>query len=183
VIHVRTLLSTSTRLVAWVVMLAAVLVLAATVVVPRLGGATPYTVLTGSMEPRYPAGTLVVVRPVHPDDVRVGDVVTIQLESGRAGYVTHRVVQVVHTLEGETHFRTQGDANQVADLDLRRPEQVRGRLWYAVPGLGRFGAVLDPRQREQGVQLVSAGLLLYAGLMFVDAARQRRRPSRPEVRE
>jgi signal peptidase len=34
------------------------------VLVPRLGGATPYVVLTGSMEPRMPPGTLVVVKPV-----------------------------------------------------------------------------------------------------------------------
>lgn len=170
-----TLFSWSVRLVAWVVMLAALVAVGAAVLVPRLGGATPYTVLTGSMEPHYPPGTLVVARPVDPADVRAGDVVTVQLESGRRDYVTHRVVRVEHTLTGDVLFRTQGDANQVADLDLRRPEQIRGRLWYAVPGLGRLGGVLDPRERQQGVQLVAAGLVLYAGSMFVAAFRDTRR--------
>lgn len=171
----RALFSWSVRLVTWVLMLAALLAVGLTVVVPRLGGATPYTVLTGSMAPHYPPGTLVVARPVDPADVRVGDVVTIQLESGRREYVTHRVVQIEHTLTGKTLFRTQGDANPVADLDLRRPEQVRGRLWYAVPVLGRLGGLLDPQEREHGIQTVAAGLLLYAGAMFVSAAREARR--------
>lgn len=171
----RMLLSWSVRLVAWIVMLAALLAVAAAVLVPRLGGATPYTVLTGSMEPHLPPGTLVVARPVDPADVRVGDVVTVQLESGRSGYVTHRVVQVEHTLKGEMLFRTQGDANRTADLDLRRPEQIRGRLWYAVPELGRLSGTLDPQQRQHGIQLVAAGLVLYAGSTFMTAFRDSRR--------
>ena len=34
------------------------------IVVPAVLGATPYTVLTASMEPSIPPGSLVVVRPV-----------------------------------------------------------------------------------------------------------------------
>ncbi len=44
-----------------------VLVLGVVVVVPKVGGATAYTVLTGSMRPTMPPGTLVVVKPVKPD--------------------------------------------------------------------------------------------------------------------
>ena len=41
-------------------------VLALTIVIPRLTGSTPYTVLTGSMVPTYPPGTLIVVKPEDP---------------------------------------------------------------------------------------------------------------------
>ena len=64
-------------LLALVIALAALLI-----VVPKVGGATPLTVLTQSMEPTLPPGTLVVVGPVEPADVRVGDVVTYQIRSG-----------------------------------------------------------------------------------------------------
>jgi signal peptidase len=64
------------------------------VVAPLVLGATPYTVLTGSMRPTYPPGTMVVVRPVDVERVAPGDVVTYQLASGRPEVVTHRVVAV-----------------------------------------------------------------------------------------
>ena len=73
--------------------------LAAAVVVPRLAGATPFTVLTSSMRPHYPPGTLVVVRPVDTDLLRVGDVVTYQLHSGERDVVTHRIVAVGASLQ------------------------------------------------------------------------------------
>ena len=80
------------RVLGWVVTLAAVAAIALAVVVPRLGGATPYTVLTGSMRPGMPPGTLVVVRPIEPDQIATGMVVTYQLRSGDPTVVTHRVL-------------------------------------------------------------------------------------------
>jgi len=82
------------RAVSWVVLLGATALVTLAVLVPRVAGATPYTVLTGSMSPAYPPGTLVVVRPVDLADVRVGDVVTYQLRSGEPAVATHRVVGV-----------------------------------------------------------------------------------------
>ncbi len=67
-------------------------VIAVAVVVPRLAGARPYVVLTGSMRPGMPPGTLVVVRPVDPRSIGVGDVITYQVASGEPDVVTHRVV-------------------------------------------------------------------------------------------
>ena len=65
----RAVLTFVGRTLAWLVILGAVAVLLVAVVVPRVAGATPYTVLTGSMAPAYPPGTLVVVRPVDPGDL------------------------------------------------------------------------------------------------------------------
>ncbi len=71
---------------------------------PRLGGATPYTVLTSSMEPEYPPGTLVVVRPVPIEEIGIGDVITYQLESGEPTVVTHRVVGLSTTLGASSRW-------------------------------------------------------------------------------
>ena len=62
----------SVRHLAWAFVIAVLAVLTVTVAVPRLAGATPYTVLTSSMEPGLPAGSLVVVKPVDPDELGVG---------------------------------------------------------------------------------------------------------------
>lgn len=155
--------------------------LAAAVVVPRLAGATPFTVLTGSMRPHYPPGTLVVVRPVDADRLTVGDVVTYQLRSGEPDVVTHRIVAVGVSLEnpGEPVFTTKGDANRIADPKPVRPVQVRGRLWYAVPYLGRVSNLLTADARQTLEAGAAAGLLGYAALMFAASIRDRRRLKNP----
>jgi signal peptidase I len=165
------------RAVVWLVIVVGVAALLAVVAVPRLTGATPYTVTTGSMRPDYPPGTLLVVRPVEADRIRVGDVVTYQPESGNATVVTHRVVEVSHTLDGDVVLRTQGDANDVVDADPVRDVQVRGRLWYSLPWLGHVNRTLTGGGRTVALYLVVTGLLGYAAFMFAGAVRDRiRRP-------
>lgn len=167
------------QVVAWLVILAVAAALILAVLVPRLGGATPYTVLTGSMRPNCPPGTLIVAKPIDTDDVRVGDVVTIQLESGKGSYVTHRVVDITAELSGEQRFQTKGDANDVPDSELRRSEQIRGKLWYSVPYLGYVNNLLTGKQRQAAVYAVAAALLIYAGYMFISSIREPR--SKPPI--
>ncbi|THV13358.1 signal peptidase I [Nocardioides caeni] len=162
------------QVLSWLVILGVVAVLAVAVVIPRLAGAAPYTVLTGSMRPDYPPGTLVVVKPVAIEDIAVGDVITSQLESGKAAVVTHRVTEVSARLDGETVLTTQGDANDSEDPDGVEEVQVRGRLWYAVPWLGHVNTALSGRQRQTAVWGVSALLIGYAAYMFVGSLRDRR---------
>lgn len=163
------------QVVAWMVILGVAVALAAAVLVPRLAGATPYTVLTGSMDPTYPPGTLVVVKPVPVEEIRTGDVVTYQLESGKPAVVTHRVVEVGTSLEGEISLTTQGDANDVADSERVQAVQLKGRVWYAAPHLGRVNSLVTGDRRQLVVYVVGGGLLAYAGYMFTSSIRDRRR--------
>ncbi len=159
----------------WLVLLALTAVLVVAVVVPRLAGATPYTVLTGSMRPDLPPGTLVVVRPVRADRIRVGDVVTYQLRSGAPEVVTHRVVDVGTDARGLPRLRLQGDANQAPDPGWVRAEQVRGEVWYHVPSLGHANSLLTAGERRHAITLMALLLFAYALVMFVQAARESRR--------
>jgi signal peptidase I len=165
------------RVTVWLVLLAAAAALAAAVAVPRLTGATPYSVTTGSMRPDYPAGTLVVVKPLPIDEVRSGDVITYQIESGEAPVVTHRVVEVGATLDGEVRLVTQGDANAIPDAEPVRSVQVKGRLWYSVPYLGYVNNVVGGDERRVGIFVVVGVLLGYAAFMFAGALADRRRPA------
>lgn len=164
----------SGQVLAWLGILGVAVILTVAVLGPRLSGATPYTVLTGSMRPAYPPGTLVVVKPVDPDRIRVGDVVTYQLESGRPAVATHRVTEITHNLAGETRFTTQGDANESADAAQVCPAQVRGKVWYSVPYLGYVNDAITASQRQWAVLIVAIGLIGYAAAMFVAAFGERR---------
>lgn len=148
------------------------------IAVPALTGSTPMTILTGSMEPTYPPGTLIIVQPVETADIRIGDAITYQLRSGEPEVVTHRVVAISST-DGETTFTTKGDNNSVADALPVTPVQVRGTVWYAVPYIGYVNTMVNGDNRSWVVPVVAVALFSYAGWMFasgvMQTARRRRR--------
>lgn len=164
---------------AWLLILGVGAVLGVALVVPRLAGATPYVIETGSMTPTMPPGTLVVVKPVAPDQIAPGDVVTYQIKSGDPTVVTHRVVKQGIDMTGQPRWRTQGDANNAVDASWVLPQQVRGKEWYAVPYLGYVTSFVTSQQRGFIGGLVILVLLGYAGNMFRRALRERRQSGKP----
>ena len=162
------------QVLTWLVILAVSAVLAVAVAIPRIAGAVP-SVLSSSMEPDLPPGTLIVVKPVDADEVATGDVITYQLESGKSAVVTHRVVAKGINGAGRMAFRTQGDANNTPDEAWVRPVQIKGEVWYSVPYLGYVNNLLTGQERQLGVYAAAAALIGYALLSFVGAARDKRR--------
>lgn len=161
------------RAIARLVILGIGAVIVVAVLIPRIGGATPYVVLTGSMRPQLAPGSLVVVKPVAASELGIGDVITYQLRSGEATVVTHRIIAMTNDRDGEPLFRTKGDANNAADPKWVRPVQVKGERWYSIKYLGYLTSVLSGQQRQVATYVVAAILLGYAGLMFIKAARDR----------
>lgn len=147
------------------------------IVVPKATGSMPLTVLTQSMEPTLPPGTLLVVRPTPIDDIRVGDVVTYQIVSGQPAVVSHRVVSVSSSSDGERTFVLKGDNNAEADPAPVTAVQIRGVVWYSVPEIGIVNQVVNG-SRSWLIPAVAGVLLTYGAVMmaagFVSAARRRR---------
>lgn len=161
--------------ISWALLVLVALVAIVVVVVPAVTGAKPYTVLTGSMVPNYPPGTLVVVRAVDVSEINLGDVVTYQLESGKPEVVTHRVVAVGEAADGSLIFTTKGDANDAADPKPVTPVQIVGKLWYAVPYIGWINNVVTGQARAWVLPVVVGILFVYGVGTYVVAARDRRR--------
>jgi signal peptidase len=151
----------------------------AVIILPAATRATPLTVLTSSMEPTLPPGTLIVTRPVEPADVRIGDVVTYQIRSGDPTVVTHRVIAVGKTSGGEYSFTFKGDNSAQPDPDPVREVQLQGRLWYSVPLIGWVSTWVNGEARSYVVPVIAGGLFAFAAWMLVsglrDNARKRRR--------
>lgn len=146
----------------------------AVVALPALVGGSAMTVLTQSMEPTLPPGTLVVVKPTPADEVAVGDVVTYQIRSGEAAVVSHRVIAKTYT-DGEVTFLTQGDNNSAPDAEPVRAVQIRGTIWYSFPLLGWVNSLLTGTHRTLVLASAAGGLFLYAITETVMAARERSR--------
>ena len=116
-----------------------------------------------------------MVRPVDPESIATGDAITYQLESGKPAVVTHRVVSQGFDGDGKVVLRTKGDANEDPDPKPVQAVQIKGEVWYSVPYLGHVNNLLTAKERQLGVYAAAAGLLGYALLSFVGAARDRRR--------
>ena len=119
-------------------------------------------VLSGSMEPAMPVGSVVLVRPVDPEAVAVGDIITFR-QHGSPDFVTHRVVEVLN--EESLSFRTKGDANEEPDTSLVPADALRGRVWVTIPYLGYV--TQHARQPWGFLLLVGVpGSLIIAGELF-----------------
>ncbi|GAA4744828.1 signal peptidase I [Gordonia alkaliphila] len=161
------------NIASWTLLTAAVGLLAVMVVIPRLTGSTAYTVLTGSMEPNYPPGTMIVVKPTPGEDLSPGDVITFQPKSGDPSVVTHRIVSTFYDSDGKRRFITKGDANKVQDDTQLVADQIRGKLIYSVPYLGRINTVLTNSMRSVAIFLIAGGLGAYALWMWYSSYRDR----------
>jgi len=149
------------------------------IVIPAVSGSTPMTILTQSMIPTYPPGTLVIVKPIDPQQVRIGDALTYQIESGKPEVVTHRVISIDTSSNGDITYTTKGDNNALADEKPVMPVQIKGTVWYSVPFIGYVNNVIGSDTRAIIVPVLATGLFLYAGYAFASglaaSARKRRR--------
>ncbi len=93
-------------------------------------------VVSGSMEPRLKIGSLVVVRPVEPDTIVVGDTITFRLTGVDETVVTHRVIGIRHS--SPLYFETKGDANEKPDPFTVPARNLVGKIYLRVPFLGYF---------------------------------------------
>ncbi|MBN2098283.1 MAG: signal peptidase I [Dehalococcoidia bacterium] len=116
--------------IALVVVLMTMVVLA--MLAPHFGWRAD-TVLSGSMEPALPVGCVQVTKPVKPEDIKVGDIITFR-STTNGKLMSHRVTAVE---VGESYrFRTKGDANEDVDPYLVVAENVVGRVCFKVPHVG-----------------------------------------------
>ncbi len=125
--------------------------------IPALGGRL-VTVTGGSMAPGIPVGSLVVEAPVEPDQLQVGEVVTLRTGSGHL--VTHRIVRLA-AIGSTVYVETRGDANATPDPVITRAASVVGRMVLAIPYVGAAALAIG---RPAGcLGLVSVLLILWLG--------------------
>lgn len=162
-------------------LLVAVTLLGAAYVLPTLLGHERYVITGGSMTGTYDKGSIVFERPVAAADLEVGDVITYQppASSGVTTLVTHRIIAIGRSPEGEQVLRTQGDANPDPDPWLfSLTSQDQPVAAYSVPYAGyALIALADPQLRLLVVGL-PAGLVALLSLgQLVAAVRTRPDPA------
>lgn len=99
----------------------------------QLLGMRPFAVLSGSMEPAYPVGSLIYVKATDFEDIKVGDAITFVFNED-LDVVTHRVYAIADA-ENQL-FQTKGDANATPDGAPVHYKNVVGVVQYSIPYLG-----------------------------------------------
>lgn len=94
---------------------------------PEIFGYSQYIVTSGSMEPKFSVGDLILVKK--RDRYQLGDIVTFRDNGG--DLVTHRITGSV-----SGQFITKGDADNTEDAELLSPESIVGKLQLVLPGAG-----------------------------------------------
>lgn len=132
-------------------------------------GLEPYTVLSPSMEPKYPTGSLIYVVDVNPKDLKVKDVITFKLTNSTTA--THRIIEIVNE-KGVTAYRTKGDNNNTPDGALVSSDAVIGKTVFCIPLLGYFAQYIQTKAGN--IVVICFGVAFILFVVVVDILTENR---------
>lgn len=107
--------------------------------IPKAFGYQMYTVISGSMEPALPVGSLVYIKYQEPESIEKKDIIAFYGSNESSSIITHRVVYN-KKLSGE--FVTKGDANKEKDMNSVSYNQYMGKVVLMVPVVGGIAQTL-----------------------------------------
>jgi len=107
-----------------------------------------YVVLSGSMLPEIQIKDVVVTKKIPEEELEIGDIITFISPDPRFGgiSVTHRIIDKYYDdTAGIYTYKTQGDANNVADSVPVPNANILGKVILKIPKLGYIQDVLSSK--------------------------------------
>lgn len=123
-------------------------VLAGILVGPKLFGCNTYAVISGSMEPEIPVGSIVCSQKVEFADLKENDIISYQVSSDTI--VTHRIVSIDNE---KKQVITKGDANNVNDANPVPSSNIIGKVVFSLPLIGYISIYM---QSMLGIVIICA---------------------------
>ncbi|MGZ8438403.1 MAG: signal peptidase I [Candidatus Limnocylindrales bacterium] len=130
-----------------------------------LTGRTTLVVAGPSMSPAIGVGSAIVVEPVDPARLAVGDVVSLRVGPSRAIF-THRIVRLIDR-GGVLWLETKGDANAAPDPAIVPASDVLGRVALVIPYSGYLVALAA--HPSGMILIIAVGLLLLLSAWILDS--------------
>ncbi len=122
--------------------------------IPKMLGYEVFSVISPSMEPAIPAGSIIYVEAADGKDLKPGDIIAFKKDGDT---VTHRVVEN-RISDGE--FITKGDANVSDDIFPVRYKDLIGRVKRHIPYLGALMmSILSTKGKIRALAFVCSGAL------------------------
>jgi signal peptidase len=112
--------------------------------VPDVFGFFPLVVLSDSMYPTIQGGDMAIYQKESADKVSVGDIVVFfdPADTSHQSLVTHRVTEIV-TEDGQTQYRTKGDANNTEDSNLVPYDEIVGIYKSRISNAGNIALFMQ----------------------------------------
>lgn len=149
------------------VLLIAVILACVPLMFPRLAGYQVYNVISGSMEPAIPIGSLVLVKPEEAASIQEDDVIAFYSKRDTGAIITHRVVE---NQIAAGRLVTKGDANEEEDINPVEYDQLLGKVTLSVPWLGMvLQGAASPAGKVAAVCLVIIAVLLHGIARLLDS--------------
>lgn len=136
------------------------------------GGLRTFFVLSGSMSPKIPTGSLIFVRPQSDNSYAVGDIITYkslaEKDNPRPEFTTtHRVIGVEdRPTEGKVYI-TKGDANDSKDWQGVASDLVLGKVVFHIPFLGSFIAFARTKEGTVLLIIIPATILIFSEITSI----------------
>lgn len=118
-------------------------------------GFRQYVVATGSMEPEYNIGDVIIIREKPEEEIKIGDIINYTSENG-IDTITHRVVDIIEK-DGQNYYKTKGDNNNSVDPELVKYSQVKGKLVFKI---SKLGTVITKMFTGTGITILFAVIIL-----------------------
>lgn len=135
----------------------------------QLGGFSLFRVVTGSMEPELPVGSLLICRQTDVDEIQKGDIICFRSRNPQimGKIITHRVINITVSGDGDVLLETKGDANLSADSEFVTRKNLIGRVdHYAKDGNLMASLVSILTDRIGFLMLILFPTLLIAGFIL-----------------
>ena len=109
---------------------------------PPLLGA--YIIISPSMEPTIKVEDAIITLRQEAKELEVGDIITFLSSDPRYSglTITHRIVGIEKSKNGDIFFRTKGDNNNTEDTALVSAKNVFGRVILKIPKIGYIQSLL-----------------------------------------
>ncbi len=143
----------------------------------RIIGFRCFSVISGSMEPKYMVGDLIYVKEVDVNSIKVGDDITFILNEELV-VATHQVVRI----DAENkHFYTKGLANDIEDGEPVHFNNVLGVPQFSIP---KLGYVSDFVQNPPGTYItIGVGIVLILLVFLPDLLGKKKKAEEKEENE
>ncbi|MBS6195101.1 MAG: signal peptidase I [Clostridiales bacterium] len=140
---------------------------------PRLFGYHIYSVISGSMEPEIPTGSLVYIKEAVPEEIQEGDVIAFYGAMDSNAIITHRVVEN-RVLMGE--FITKGDANQTEDMNPIPYDNFIGIVVRSIPKVGQIAQLFTSQTGKIiAGMVIGISIVLQCAASLIESRRRKKR--------
>lgn len=126
-----------------------------------IGGIRIFNVVSGSMEPVFERGDILMVKETDPNIITVGQDIVYKGREGQVDgkIITHRVVNIENKKDGKV-FHTQGINNMSEDPEVK-PDQILGVVKYRFVILSYINKLMYNMYFFYAAVIIPLGLIVF----------------------